>query len=61
MADHDFTKVSLTPSVILQVDTPESIEGSLYQGNLVHIYCLEGLRLPAIFTFTPCHGHDEGS
>ena len=28
--DHDFTKFSLVPSVILNVDIPESLEGSFY-------------------------------
>lgn len=32
--DHDFTKVTLTPNIILQVDIPESTEGSFYQGRV---------------------------
>ena len=32
VGDHDFTKFSLSPSVSLVVDIPESIEGSFYHG-----------------------------
>ena len=34
MADHDFTKCKVTPSVSLVVDIPDSIEDSFYQGQL---------------------------
>ena len=32
--DHDFTKFSLVPSVILNVDIPESLEGTFYTGQV---------------------------
>ena len=34
VSDHDFTKMTLTPSVIVQVDILESIEGSFYRGKV---------------------------
>ena len=34
VADHDFTKLSLIPSVIFFVDIPESSEGSFYEGQV---------------------------
>jgi len=36
VADHDFTKFSLIPSVILEVDIPKEVSGSWYRGQ-VHI------------------------
>ena len=36
VADHDFTKSSITPSVHYVIDIPESIEGSFYRGQ-VHV------------------------
>jgi transposase len=32
VADHDFTRLTLTPSVAMIIDVPESIEGSFYRG-----------------------------
>ena len=34
VADHDFTKVKVIPSVSLQCDMPEDIGGSFYSGNV---------------------------
>ncbi len=34
VADHDFTKFKITPSVALLADIPESIDGSFYRGKL---------------------------
>ena len=34
VGDHDFTCCSLTPSVVLVINIPDSIEGSFYSGNL---------------------------
>ena len=34
VADHDFCKLSLTPSVTLQANIPESIDGSFYEGKV---------------------------
>ena len=34
VADHDFTKYSITPSVTLFTDIPDSIEGSFYRGQV---------------------------
>ena len=31
VADHDFTRTSTTPSVILHLDLPEDMEGSFYR------------------------------
>ncbi|POG76402.1 hypothetical protein GLOIN_2v1769008 [Rhizophagus irregularis DAOM 181602=DAOM 197198] len=40
-SDHDFTKLSLTPSVTFFIDIPESIEHSFYNGpNIPPILCL---------------------
>ena len=34
VGDRDFTKISVTPIVILEVNTPDSIEGSFYDGQV---------------------------
>ena len=34
VADHDFTKFSITPSVTLSIDIPDTIEGSFYRGQV---------------------------
>lgn len=34
VADHDFTKFSLTPSVNFVIKIPETIEGSFYRGKV---------------------------
>ena len=34
VGDHDFTRCSLTPSVALVIDIPDSIEGSFYHGRV---------------------------
>ena len=34
VSDHDFTKFSLTPSVTLAIQIPDTIEGSFYTGNV---------------------------
>ena len=34
VSDHDFTKCKLTPSAVLLVDIPESIDESFYRGKL---------------------------
>ena len=34
VSDHDFTKFSLTPSVTLKVDIPETVEGSFHLGQM---------------------------
>ena len=34
MADHDFTRLSLTPSVSLAIEVPETIEKSFYRGRV---------------------------
>ena len=33
VGDHDFTKLLLTPSVILNVNIPEEVENSILQGQ----------------------------
>lgn len=38
VADHDFTRFSIIPSVALIVDTPDSISGSWYTGNVHVLY-----------------------
>ncbi|PKY62399.1 hypothetical protein RhiirA4_488807, partial [Rhizophagus irregularis] len=37
-SDHDFTKLSLTPSVIFFIDVPTTIEDSFYHGNVFVSY-----------------------
>ena len=34
VGDHDFTRISLTPSVTFSVDVPEDTEGSFYRGKV---------------------------
>ena len=34
VADHDFTRFSIIPSVIFRIDIPDSIEGSWYDGQV---------------------------
>lgn len=34
VGDHDFTRFSLIPSVVLEVDIPETFEGSWYTGEV---------------------------
>ena len=34
VGDHDFSKFSLTPSVCLLIDVPETLEGSFYRGSV---------------------------
>ena len=34
VGDHDFTKLLITPSVILKIEIPEKIEDSFYKGNV---------------------------
>ena len=44
VSDHDFSKISVTPSVALDVNIPESIEGSFYDGQVsvgVKEHCFE--------------------
>ena len=46
VADHDFTKSPITPSVHLVIDIPESIEGSFYRGQ-VHVGIKENVFEPS--------------
>jgi hypothetical protein len=34
VGDHDFTRFSIIPSVVLQVNIPDKFEGSWYQGKV---------------------------
>ena len=34
VSDHDFTKISVTPNVVLEVDLPDTIEGSFYSDQV---------------------------
>ena len=34
VADHNFTRTSITPSVIFHLDLPEDMEGSFYRGKV---------------------------
>ena len=34
VGDHDFSKFSLTPSVCLLIELPETIDGSFYRGDV---------------------------
>ena len=38
VADHDFTKFSLVPSVIFLINVPEEITDSWYTGNIYAVY-----------------------
>ena len=38
VADHDFTRFSIIPSVVFEVNIPESIAGSWYDGNVHVLY-----------------------
>ena len=46
VADHDFTKFSIIPSVAFEVDIPDSISGSWYDGN-VHVLYKDGVFEPS--------------
>lgn len=46
LGDHDFAKFSLTLSVCLLVDIPDSIDSSFYQGN-VYIGLKENVFQPS--------------
>lgn len=47
VADHDFTRFSVIPSVALLVDIPDKISGSWYDGNVM---CFQ-----AFVPYAPCH------
>ena len=34
MSDHDHTKMSIIPSVILKIDIPDDVDGSFYRGDV---------------------------
>ena len=34
VADHDFTKFSVTPSVTMDINIPDNIDGSSYDGQI---------------------------
>lgn len=38
VADHDFTRFSIIPSVIFSIDIPDSIEGSWYHGQVCVVF-----------------------
>ena len=38
MADHDFTRFSIVPSVVFEANIPDSIAGSWYDGNVHVLY-----------------------
>lgn len=38
VADHDFMRLTLTPSVAMIIDVPESIEGSFYRGRVFVLF-----------------------
>ena len=46
VGDHDFTKFSITPSVTLLVDVPDSMEESFYRGK-VHVGLKENAFEPS--------------
>lgn len=46
VGDHDFTKVSLVPSVVLDIPIPDDVSESWYSGN-VHIGLKEGTFEPS--------------
>ena len=49
VADHDFTKFSVVPSVSFVIKIPETVEGSWYEGE-VHV----GLQGCSLSTFICC-------
>ena len=52
VADHDFTRFSIIPSVVLQVNIPEQFEGSWYHGKvMVGRSCV-----PVVISTTSCNG-----
>ena len=38
VADHDFTRLSIVPSVVFEVNNPDSIAGSWYDANVHVLY-----------------------
>ena len=43
VADHEFSKMTLTPSVVLDLEVPATIEGSFYGGK-VHVALKDSVR-----------------
>ena len=56
-SDHDFTCSSVTPSVALFIDIPQSMDGSFYHGKV----CI-GVK-DSVFegSFSQCHGAELSS
>ena len=54
--DHGMTKASLTPSVLLQCDIPESSAKSFVRGK-VTMYSCEWRSVPIIKPISPCCHH----
>ena len=46
VADHDFTKVSVTPSVTMLINIPDDIEGTFYDGQ-IHVGVKENCFQPS--------------
>ena len=58
VGDHDFTKFSLSPSVSLDVDLPDSIDGSFYDGQ-VHVGLKENVFEPSSALRHACELHNS--
>lgn len=46
VADHDFTKFSVTPSVTMEIDVSDEVEASFYRGQ-IHIGIKENAFQPS--------------
>ena len=53
VGNHDFTKVSIVPSVTLVADIPNTLAGSWYEGKVV--VTLKEAAFEPILTSMPCH------
>lgn len=53
VGDHDFTKLLITPSVILKIEIPEKIEEFLLQRK--RLRWVKGSHFPTIFRHSPCY------
>ena len=54
VADHDFTRFSVIPSVALLVDIPEKISESWYDGDM-HLLFKDSAFEPSFLSYTPCY------
>ena len=50
VGDHDFTKFSITPSVVFVIDIPDEVSGSWYSGKLIVLFITSTLHVLILYT-----------